>query len=67
MFWNFISCRSGSYNGSSGINKDGTSLPVGTNARVIPKNEFDRVSLLTTPSSKERKIAKGNNKYVSTP
>ncbi|XP_059433705.1 uncharacterized protein LOC132166876 isoform X4 [Corylus avellana] len=60
--------RSGSFNGSSGISKDGTSLPVGSNARVIPKNEFDRVSLsrdLTSPLSKERKIAKGNNKLTT--
>lgn len=50
--------RSGSSNGSGGINKDGTTLPVFTNARAIPKNESDRVSLVR----KERTIVKGNNK-----
>lgn len=55
-----MSCRSGSSNGSGGINKDGTTLPVFTNARAISKNESDRVSLVR----KERTIVKGNNKYV---
>ncbi|KAF5446282.1 hypothetical protein F2P56_031919 [Juglans regia] len=55
--------RMGSSNGCSGINKDGTTLPVGSNARVTSKNESERVFLsrdLTSALSKERRIAKGN-------
>lgn len=58
----------GSSNGCSGINKDGTTLPVGSNARATSKNESERVSLsrdLTSALSKERRMAKGN-KYVYT-
>lgn len=67
---NFKSCRSGSSNVSSGINKlDGTSLPAGSSARAISKNEWDKASLSrdSVALSKERIIAKGNNKYVCTP
>ncbi|XP_023881659.2 uncharacterized protein LOC111994033 isoform X2 [Quercus suber] len=60
--------RSGSSSVSSGINKlDGTSLPAGSSARAISKNEWDKASLSrdSVALSKERIIAKGNNKLNS--
>ncbi|KAK9284066.1 hypothetical protein L1049_012326 [Liquidambar formosana] len=58
--------RAGSLNGSSGINKlDGSSFPASSNSRGIPKNELEKVSLprdLSAGLTKERLIAKGNNK-----
>lgn len=54
-------------NGFSAINKDSTTLPAGSNARATSKNESERVSLsrdLLSALNKERRIAKGNNKYV---
>lgn len=63
-----LSCRSGSFSGTSGINKsDGTSSPASSNARGIPKSEPEKVFLtrdFATGMNKERLVAKGNNKYV---
>lgn len=62
------SYRSGSFNGGNGINKlDSNSLSANANARVVLKNELDKVSLsrdLMAGLSKERLGSKGNNKYV---
>lgn len=58
--------RSGSFNGGNGINKlDSNSLSANANARVVLKNELDKVSLsrdLMAGLSKERLGSKGNNK-----
>ncbi|KAK6929065.1 hypothetical protein RJ641_005270, partial [Dillenia turbinata] len=63
--------RSGSLSGINGTSKlDGSSLPGGSGARMMPKNELDKVSLardLMTGPNKDRAVAKGNNKYVFTP
>lgn len=63
-----ISCRSGSYNDTGCVNKlDRISLPTSSNARSISKSESDKVCLSrdqTAGISKERLVAKGNNKYV---
>lgn len=62
----FSSCRSGSFNGTNCVNKlENTSLPSGSNIRGIPKNEMEKVSLsrdFTSGTTKERILAKGNNK-----
>ncbi|KAG6758612.1 hypothetical protein POTOM_038971 [Populus tomentosa] len=57
--------RSGSFNGSSGINKvDGISAPASSNVRALPK-ESEKVSLnrdFAAGMNKERLVVKANNK-----
>ena len=63
-----ISCRSGSSNVANGINKfDTTSLAANSSVRGIPRNEVEKLSLsrdFVAGPTKERILAKGNNKYV---
>lgn len=64
-----VYCRSGSSSGISGINKcDGSSLPISSSVRIIPKAEPEKKPTLFRDSTggqgKDRLLVKGNNKYV---
>ena len=64
-----VHCRSGSSSGISGTNKcDGSSLPISSSVRIIPKAEPEKKPTLyrdsTGGQAKDRLLVKGNNKYV---
>ncbi|KAF8397896.1 hypothetical protein HHK36_016821 [Tetracentron sinense] len=61
--------RSGPSDGIGGINKLDTCQPASSNARTIPRNELENVSLLRDRAAgldKERVVAKGNHKCFLT-